>query len=81
MSVQESLAAKQKGLTQISGWVEEHALELEELIRQEEMRLFRLREMQDYFTKNQGVCLQSICLMIIIMFLILAAVRNQMQLP
>ena len=53
MSVQESLAAKQKGLTQISGWVEEHALELEELIRQEEMRLFRLREMQDYFTMIQ----------------------------
>ena len=25
MSVQESLAAKQKGLTQISSWVEEHA--------------------------------------------------------
>lgn len=49
MSVQESLAAKQKGLAEISQWVEEHVSELELLIRQEEMRLYRLREMQDYF--------------------------------
>lgn len=53
MSVQESLAAKNKGLMQISGWVEEHIGELEEEIRQQEMRLFRLREMQEYFAMIQ----------------------------
>lgn len=53
MSVQESLAAKNKGLNQISGWVEEHIIDLEEEIRQQEMRLFRLREMQEYFTMIQ----------------------------
>lgn len=53
MSVQESLAAKNKGLNQISSWVEDHISDLEEEIRQQEMRLFRLREMQEYFTMIQ----------------------------
>lgn len=53
MSVQESLAAKNKGLNQISCWVEDHISDLEEEIRQQEMRLFRLREMQEYFRMIQ----------------------------
>lgn len=53
MSVQESLAAKNKGLNQISHWVEDHVNDLEEEIRQQEMRLYRLREMQEYFTMIQ----------------------------
>lgn len=53
MSVQESLAAKNKGLNQISCWVEDHIGDLEEEIRQQEMRLFRLREMQEYFRMIQ----------------------------
>lgn len=49
MSIQESLNAKNKELAEIDQWVGGHAEELEEMIRWQEIKLLRLKEMQAYF--------------------------------
>lgn len=54
MSIQESLDTKEKELSEIDGWLEDHINEVETLLRYESMRLFRLREMRRYFTILQN---------------------------
>lgn len=49
MSIQESLFAKQEDLNHIDSWINNHVQILEENIRFEEIKIHRLREMQEYF--------------------------------
>jgi DNA-binding transcriptional MerR regulator len=61
MSIQESLDTKEKELSEIDGWLEDHINEVETLLRYESMRLYRLREMRRYFTilQNQDYVLSE----------------------
>ena len=49
MSIQESLNAENEELEEIDRWVGTHELELEQQIHQQEIKLQRLKEMQEYF--------------------------------
>lgn len=54
MGIQEALDAQRQELAVIDGWVGDYAEELERKIALQEMRLQRLREMQDYFSMIQA---------------------------
>ncbi|NLC96156.1 MAG: MerR family transcriptional regulator [Erysipelotrichaceae bacterium] len=50
MSIEESLYAQNQDLSTINNWFELRKIELEKLIRQQELKLFRLNEMQEFFS-------------------------------